>query len=101
MTSLDSERLRKILLETPDYFTESPWLPNPFVCLRDMVITGTKEIISRLPWNGMGIWMMETWNWMAISHYDDISLFTLPVILALILTLLRIFLNHVLYKVCD
>ena len=86
-------------LDAPDYFEESPWFPNPLICLRDMAITGTREAISRIPWDGLGPWLNGTWYWMSRAKYNDPSLIVLPLLLAIGMTLLRVFLNKVLFQV--
>lgn len=87
-------------MDAPDYFEESPLFPNPIICVRDIAITGTREIIDRLPWNGVGAWLNGTWYWLSRAKYDDPSAILLPVMLAIGLTLFRIFLNWILFKVC-
>ena len=91
--------LWKSFMDAPDYFESSPWFPNPLICARDMAITGTKETINRMPLNGIGDWLNGTWYWLSRAQYNDPSAIVLPVLLAVLLTLLRIFLNWILFKV--
>lgn len=86
-------------LDVPDYLEGSPWFPNPLICVRDMAITGTRETIHRLPWNGIGEWLNGIWYWMSRAHYDDPSAIILPVLLAVLLTLLRLFLTWKVFNV--
>ena len=86
-------------LEAPDYFKGSPWFPNPLICVRDMVITGTTETIERLPWNGVEEWLSGTWQWMTRANYDDPAVIILPILIAVFLTLLRLFLTWTVYNV--
>ena len=86
-------------MDAPDYFEESPWFPNPVICIRDLIRTGTSETIARLPWNGIGVWLSETWGWISASNYTDPRPILLPLLLAVLFTLLRIFLNWILFKV--
>ena len=87
-------------MEAPDYYEVSPWFPDPFICLRDMFRTGTKEVLLRLSWDGVGNYINETWRFI-LSHgqYNDLLGLLLPVMLAVLLTLLRFFLNWQLLKV--
>ena len=88
-------------MEAPDYFQASPWFPNPFICARDMAITGTRETIDRLPWNGIGEWLNGTWYWLSLANYKDPAVIIVPLLIAVGLTLLRIFLNWAIFRVSD
>lgn len=85
----------------PKYFYHSPLFPNPIVCLRDIVVTGTNELYTRLvPWNGMWTWMSETLNLtLVLAGYVDWCVVLLPAIVGVALTLLRILLNETLFRV--
>ena len=91
--------LLKDFLEAPDYLERSPWFPNPLICFRDMAITGTRETIERLPWDGIGQWLNGTWYWMSRAHYDDPAVIILPILLAVFLTLLRLFITWTVFNV--
>lgn len=93
------EELWDSFLAAPDYSEGSPWFPNPVICLRDMAITGTKETVSRLPLNGLGAWLNGTWYWLSRAKYNDPGAIVVPIVLATILTLFRVFLNWTLFKV--
>ena len=87
-------------IDAPDYYEESPWFPNPFVCIRDIAISGTKETIHRLPWNGMEQWLNSTGYWLSRSwHHNDVSAVIVPLLIAVVMTLVRIVLNWSLFKV--
>lgn len=86
-------------LDAPDYLDGSPWFPNPIICVRDMAITGTRETIDRLPLNGLGAWLNGTWYWMSRIHYNDPAAVLLPILLATGMTILRVFLNWIVFKV--
>lgn len=82
-----------------DYYEESPWFPNPFICARNIAITGTREAFLRLPWNGVGQWVNETADWMSQSNFRDPSLIYVPLLMAFFLTLIRFVLNWLVFKV--
>ena len=86
-------------LEAPDYYDYSPWFPNPAICVRDIAGSLVTEVNARLPWNGVGTWMEETWNWISQCHYADTNLMVQPICIAVTLTLLRFFLNWILMNV--
>ena len=86
-------------LESPDYSDRSPWFPNPLICVRDMAITGTKETVERLPWDGLGAWANATWYWLSRAKYNDPGAILMPIMLAAMMTILRVFLNWALFKV--
>lgn len=86
-------------MNAPDYTENSPWFPNPAICARDMAITGAKELVSRLPLNGLGAWLNGNWYWISRVQYNDPSAIILPILLAVAMTLLRVFLNWALFKV--
>ena len=62
-------------LDAPDYSEYSPWFPNPLIVLRDVVRSGASEVYARLPWNGIGVWLKETWDQM----YNIFGLERVPV----------------------
>lgn len=82
-----------------DYYDESPWFPNPFICARNIAISGSKEVFQRLPWNGVGQWLNETLDWLSQSNFSDPSIIYVPLILAIMLTLFRFVLNRLVFKV--
>lgn len=86
-------------MEAPTYFNHSPWFPNPLVCARDMAIFGFKEVNERLPWNGMGVWLEETVVWVDKSVNFDMYCVLVPLLIAMLLTILRMTLNGVLFNV--
>ncbi len=86
-------------MSSPDYLMESPLFPNPFICIRDLVSGGSREVYGRLPWGGMGLWVNQSMRWIVKSHYDDPTLYILPFIIAILLTLLRLLLNWLIFKV--
>lgn len=85
----------------PKYFYYSPLFPSPIVCLRDITVTGSKEVYNRLlPWNGIGAWVMETSGGMlALGGYVDVGVLLLSAIVGVVLTLLRILLDEIFFKV--
>ena len=87
-------------LDSPDYSKESPVFPNPFICVRDLAISGTREALGRLPWNGVQEWLDGSWYWISRSNYNDPAVIYLPLLIAVGLTFLRLFLNWILFKVC-
>lgn len=86
-------------LDAPDYFEYSPWFPNPLIVVRDMVRTGSSEVYARLPWNGMGVWLKESWGWMYTSLFLDWNVLLIPLLIAILLTLARVLTNFLLLKV--
>ena len=52
-----------------------------------------------MPWNGVGVWLKETWEWLYLSWYMDWGLVMQAIGLAVVLTVLRMALNFVLFKV--
>jgi len=86
-------------LDAPDYFEYSPWFPNPLIVVRDMVRTGSSEVYARLPWNGMGVWLKESWGWMYTSLFLDWNVLLIPLLIAISLTLARVLTNFLLLKV--
>lgn len=86
-------------LDASDYTEYSPFFPNPAICVRDMLLTFSKELYDRYPWNGIGVWFGEVWHWLMRSHLADPSIIVLPLIIAIFLTLLRIFLNWAIFRV--
>ena len=77
----------------------SPWFPNPLVCMQDMVATGTREVLDRLPWDGVGEWLSNTWYWLSRIQYNDPALLVLPALVAVSLTFLRLLLSWMVFKV--
>ena len=57
------------------------------------------QVVERLPWNGVGTWLRETWEWMYLSWYMDWGLIMQAVGLAVVLTVMRMTLNFALFKV--
>ena len=94
------EGLWQSFMNAPDYYEESPVFPNPAICIRDMVLTGSREVLHRLPWNGIGVWLNETWYWMSQAQYNDPSAIVMPVVIAIVITLFRMSLNWALFYVC-
>lgn len=88
-------------MNTPSYFNHSPWFPNPVICARDMVRVGIPEVIDRLPWNGLGVWMEETRKMILWTVYIDKLCIILPLVIAVFLTCLRKVLDSYLYEVCQ
>ena len=86
-------------LDAPDYYEYSPWFPNPLIVVRDMVRTGSSEVYSRLPWNGIGVWLKESWDWMYMSLFLDWNVLLFPLLIAISLTIARVLANHLLLKV--
>lgn len=86
-------------MSAPDYFEISPWFPNPAICVRDMVITGAREVIDRMPWDGPAQWINATQYWVSRIKFNDPACILLPLLLAVILTLLRLFLTWAVYRV--
>lgn len=87
-------------VDSPDYSKESPLFPNPFICVRDLVVTGTREAVNRLPWNGVQEWLNGSWYWISRSNYNDPAVVYLPLLIAVGLTFLRLFLDWLIFKVC-
>ena len=88
-------------LDAPDYYEYSPWFPNPLIVVRDIVRTGSSEVYSRLPWNGIGVWLKETWDLMHTTIVLDWNVLLFPLLIAIALTLARVAANHFLLKVGD
>ena len=91
--------LLESFLDAPGYVEHSPWFPNPAICIRDMALTGTKETVQRLPLKGLGLWLNETWYWVSRAQYNDPSAILMPLLLALLLTILRWSLNAIVFRV--
>ena len=89
----------KALWSSSDYFELSPLFPNPVKCVKDMAVTGLEEFYLRLPWNGIGVWLTETKAWIVASAYIDAGVLFFPILFAVLLTILREFLNWVVFKV--
>ena len=87
------------ILDAPDYSEYSPWFPNPLIVLRDMVQSGASEVYARLPWNGIGVWLKETWDQMYTTIFLDWNVFLFPLLIATAFTLVRVVANHFLLKV--
>lgn len=88
-------------LDAPDYSEYSPWFPNPLIVLRDMVQSGASGVYARLPWNGIGVWLKETWDQMYTTTFLDWNVFLFPLLIATAFTLVRVVANHFLLKVGD
>lgn len=86
-------------LWSSDYLEYSPWFPNPIRCVKDMASTGLEELYLRLPWNGLGVWLAETKDWIVQSAYVDVGVFFYPVLFAVLFTVLRELLSRALFKV--
>lgn len=87
-------------MDSPDYSKESPMFPNPFTCVRDLAISGTREALERLPWNGVQEWLNGSWYWISRSNYNDPAVVYLPLSIAVGFTFLRFFLDWLIFKVC-
>jgi len=85
----------------PKYFYHSPLFPNPVVCLRDIAVTGSKQVyVHLLPWNGTCEWISETsGEIVGLLGFVDGGALLLTAILGVVLTLLRIILDKVFFKV--
>ena len=81
----------------PTYFNDSPLFPNPLVCAKDIVEYGFHEINVRLPWNGIGPWVQETLDWIQLSIRPDLNVLIWPMVICLVFTVVRVFLNRVLF----
>lgn len=86
-------------LDAPGYLERSPMFPNPAICARDMAITGTRELIDRMPLNGVGAWLNGTWYWLSRMEYNDPSAILVPLLIATVMTIFRMFLNWAIFKV--
>ena len=86
-------------LDAPGYLNHSPWFPNPLIAGRDMAISGYTETMNRLPWRGLGVWLDETVEWVDRSVVFELSCITMPLFIAVFLTMLRLFLNWALFTV--
>ena len=64
-----------------------------------MITAGYKEIMERLPWNGLGVWLQETATWAERSVFFDMYCVLVPLLIAVLLTILRITLNWALFNV--
>ena len=82
-----------------DYIEYSPLFPNPLKCVKDMADTGLEELYLRLPWNGLGVWLSETKDWIIASAYIDAGIFFYPLLFAVLFTILREVLNRAILKV--
>lgn len=82
-----------------DYSQLSPLFPNPLKCVQDMAITGADELYIRLPWNGLGVWLAETKDWVAKCAYVDSGVFVYPILFAVLFTIIRVVLNQSLFVV--
>ena len=82
-----------------DYVELSPLFPNPLKCVKDMASTGLEELNLRLPWNGLGVWLVEVKNWIIASANIDAGVFFYPILFAVLFTILRVVLNRALFKV--
>lgn len=79
-----------------DYLERSPLFPNPLVCAKDMAQTAAYEVVERLPWNGVEVWLKDTWDMLYTTWYMDWGLLVLAVSAAIIMTIVRAILNFVL-----
>ena len=101
LSAVMAGQLWQSFLDYPGYYNYSPWFPNPVICGRDMAISGYTETVARLPWQGLGVWLDQTIDWARRSvKFDLYSCVLLPLLFAILLTVLRIVLNWLLFKVC-
>lgn len=86
-------------MSLPTYYNYSPVFPNPFVCLKELVGYGATELHARLPWNGLGVWLEETWHSMSVCVHMDWYIILLPLLFFAGITGARFVLNKVLIRV--
>ena len=115
------------LMDAPGYEEHSPLFPNPLVCARDMGRTLSYEVrtymyhianrvhvkdvglvcnvccvfqvVERLPWNGVDVWLKETWDDLYSAWFVDWGLVMGAIGCAVVLTLIRIICNFALFRV--
>lgn len=63
-----------------------------------MAIAGYKETMDRLPWQGLGVWLDQTVEWVHKSVTFDMYCLLVPLMIAILLTILRISLNWALFN---
>eukprot|EP00731_Ephydatia_muelleri_P017773 Em0010g871a len=85
-------------MSLPTYYNYSPVFPNPFVCLKELVGYGATELHARLPWNGLGVWLEETWHSMSVCVHMDWYIILLPLLFFAGITGARFVLNKVLIR---
>ena len=83
----------------PTYYNYSPVFPNPLLCLQDFVTYGATEFNTRLPWNGLGVWMAETAHWIRITFCLDWAIVLVPLLFFVGITAARVVLNKLLIHV--
>ena len=49
--------------------------------------------------NGVGTWMKETWDWMTVSIILDWSVIVYPILIAILMTVVRVIANHLVLNV--
>lgn len=57
------------------------------------------QVVERLPWNGVEVWLTDTWDMLYTIWFMDWGLLLLAVASAAIMTILRAILNFVLLDV--
>ena len=67
-----------------------------YQCLGFVVST---QVVERLPWNGVEVWLKDTWDMLYTTWYMDWGLLVLAVSAAIIMTIVRAILNFVLLNV--
>ena len=87
------------VMSLPAFYNYSPVFPNPLLCLKDFATYGATELNARLPWNGLGVWLSETWHWIRICVILDWYIVLLPLLFFVGITAARIVLNKVLIHV--
>lgn len=70
------------------YMEWSPWLPNIYRCISDIISTGCHQLRERLPWNGIGTWFLETMESVSLCHNQDMTTPILAVVLAMVITVI-------------
>ena len=81
------------------YYEHSPLFPNPLSCLREIAVEGYKESYDRMPWNGARVWLSETFSWIYLSFQADWGILLLPVLVAAVITAMRMTAEACLLKV--
>ena len=83
----------------PTYYNYSPVFPNPLLCLKDFATYGATELNARMPWNGLGVWLAETGQWMQKTFCLDWAVVLYPLVIFAFITLARVVLNKALIHV--
>ena len=89
----------RAFIESPGYYNHSPWFPNPLICMRDMAARATVELVDRLPWNGVGVWLEESRQVVETTAFLDSYFIPLAITLAFLFTVVRALLDSALLKV--